>query len=84
MLDPDARSRVLTEITAAITEDRCEAVILGCAGMADLAGYLSREAGILVINAVIAGVRLVEALTGAGFNTSKIGAYATPRKKHPA
>jgi allantoin racemase len=34
-----------------------------------------------VIDGVIAAVRLVEALVGAGLKTSKIGAYATPRKK---
>jgi allantoin racemase len=79
--DPGARSRVLSEIMAAVKEDRCEAVILGCAGMADLAKYLSDEAGVPVIDGVVAGVRLVEALVGAGFKTSKIGAYATPRKK---
>jgi allantoin racemase len=77
----DARSRLLHEVRAAVAEDRCEAVILGCAGMADLASHLSDEAGIPVIDGVVAGVRLVEALAGAGFKTSKVGAYATPRKK---
>jgi allantoin racemase len=34
-----------------------------------------------VIDGVVAAVRLVEALVGAGLRTSKIGAYAPPRKK---
>lgn len=79
--DPEARRRILAEVRAAVTEDRCEAVVLGCAGMADLARWLSAEAGLPVIDGVVAGVRLVEALAGAGFNTSKTGAYAAPRKK---
>lgn len=79
--DPEARNRVLSEVRAAVAKDRCEAVILGCAGMADLTDWLSLEAGVPVIDGVIAAVRLVEALVGAGLKTSKIGAYATPRKK---
>ena len=37
----DARARISTEIEAAKREDRCEAIVLGCAGMADLAAVLS-------------------------------------------
>lgn len=82
--DPEARRRVLAEIGRAVAEDRCEAVILGCAGMADLTGWLSREAGIPVIDGVVAAVRMVEALVGAGLNTSKVGAYQPPRRKQVA
>lgn len=76
-----ARARVLAEVRTALAEDRCEAVILGCAGMADLAAWLTQETGAPVIDGVVAGVRLVEALAGAGLKTSKIGAYAAPRPK---
>jgi allantoin racemase len=77
----DARQRILAEVRAAVAEDRCEAVILGCAGMADLTEWLTRETGVPVIDGVVAGVRMVEALVGAGLRTSKIGAYAAPRPK---
>ena len=77
----DARQRILAEVREAVAQDRCEAVILGCAGMADLTEWLTREAGVPVIDGVVAGVRMVEALVGAGLRTSKIGAYATPRPK---
>ena len=80
----DARQRILAEVRAAVAEDRCEAVILGCAGMADLPEWLTRETGVPVIDGVVAGVRMVEALVGAGLRTSKIGAYATPRPKQIA
>jgi allantoin racemase len=82
--DGDARQRILAEIREAVAEDRCEAVILGCAGMADLTEWLTSEAGVPVIDGVVAGVRMVEALVGAGLRTSKVGAYATPRPKHIA
>ncbi len=77
----DARQRILAEVRAAVAEDRCEAVILGCAGMADLTEWLTRETGVPVIDGVVAAVRIVEALVGAGLRTSKIGAYAVPRPK---
>lgn len=79
--DPSARQKVLAEIRRAVAEEGSEAVILGCAGMADLTEWLSDEAGIPVIDGVVAGVRMVEALVGAGLRTSKAGAYAAPREK---
>ena len=82
--DPEARRRVLAEVQRAVAEDRCEAVILGCAGMADLTEWLSRESGVPVIDGVVAAVRLAEALVGAGLRTSKVGAYQPPRPKHVA
>ena len=65
----------------AVREDRSEAVILGCAGMADLTAWLTEQTGVPVIDGVVVGVKMVEALVGAGLSTSKIGAYATPRVK---
>ncbi len=41
----DARRRIAAEIEAAIRDDRAEAIVLGCAGMADLAEDLSAEYG---------------------------------------
>ena len=37
-----ARERIAGEIGEALREDRAEAIVLGCAGMADLAGELRR------------------------------------------
>ncbi len=75
-----ARNKVRDEILKAVREDRCEAVVLGCAGMADLTEWLSQEAGVPVIDGVTAATRMVEALVGCGLKTSKIGAYARPIK----
>ncbi len=76
-----ARERIRDEINKSREEDGCEAVLLGCAGMADLTSWLSQETGLPVIDGVIAAVKLVEALVGAGLKTSKSGAYAWPRVK---
>ncbi len=77
----NARQKLLDEITRAVREDRCEAVILGCAGMADLTAWLTEETGVPVIDGVTVAVRMVEALVGAGLSTSKVGAYAWPLAK---
>jgi allantoin racemase len=79
--DDEARHRILAEVRAAVADDRSEAVILGCAGMADLADWLSGESGVPAIDGVSVAVGLVEALVHAGLRTSKAGAYAVPRTK---
>ncbi|HEY6982956.1 aspartate/glutamate racemase family protein [Reyranella sp.] len=76
-----ARGRISTEIDQAIREDRAEAIVLGCAGMADLAAELSREHGLPVVDGVVAAVKLAESLIALGLKTSKHGGYATPRPK---
>ncbi|WP_298915732.1 aspartate/glutamate racemase family protein [uncultured Roseobacter sp.] len=74
--DPATISRIRDEIRAAIVEDRAEAIVLGCAGMADLMAELSDEFGVPVIDGVAAGIAFAEALVNTGLRTSKIGAYA--------
>jgi allantoin racemase len=76
-----ARDRISREIARAVDEDHAEAVVLGCAGMADLARELSREHGLPVIDGVVAAVKLAEALVSLGLKTSKRGGYARPRAK---
>ena len=49
--------------------------------MTDLPVWLAQETGVPVIDGVVAGVKMMEALIGAGITTSKVGAHATPRKK---
>ena len=76
-----AREKLSAEISRALLEDGAEAIVLGCAGMADLAASLAREHGVPVVDGVAAAVRLVEALGALGLATSKRGPYAPPRPK---
>ena len=76
-----ARARIGAEIAAALRDDRCEAIVLGCAGMADLAASLAREHGVPVIDGVAAAVKLLEGLAALGLATSKVGGYASPLPK---
>ena len=76
-----AKDKVKNEIEKAIREDNCEAILLGCAGMADLASWLSNETGVPVIDGVTVAANFVEALIAAGLKTSKVGGYAFPNSK---
>ena len=76
-----ARARIGAEIATALRDDRAEAIVLGCAGMADLAASLSAEHGVPVIDGVAAAVKLAEALAALGLRTSRAGGYATPAIK---
>ncbi len=77
----DARSRILAECRRALDEDGSGAIVLGCAGMADLAEALSRDLGVPVIDGVTVAVRMAEALVGLGLGTSKRGDLAPPLPK---
>jgi allantoin racemase len=81
--DPRSESadRIARECGQAVAEDGCGAIVLGCAGMADLAGRIATQIGVPVIEGVSAGVKLIESLVGLGLLTSKRGDLAFPPAK---
>lgn len=76
--DAATTDKIRHEIQLAITEDKAEAIVLGCAGMADLMAQLTREFGLPVVDGVACAITLVEGLVAAGLTTSKLGTYASP------
>ncbi|MEM9222028.1 MAG: aspartate/glutamate racemase family protein [Pseudomonadota bacterium] len=76
-----AADALRAEIFRAVREDAVDAIILGCAGMADLSETLSRELGLPVIDGVAAGTKFAEAMVGLGVRTSKAGGYGWPPEK---
>ena len=79
--ESDARRKIEAEIEAAKRDDRAEAIVLGCAGMVDLAADLSARFGLPIVDGVTAAVTLVESLARLGLRTSKHGGYASPLPK---
>ena len=77
----DARRIILDECRRALDQDGSGAIVLGCAGMADLARDLSQDLGVPVIDGVGAAVTFVEALVSLGLSTSKRGDLAFPIPK---
>jgi allantoin racemase len=74
----DACARISAEIGRAVAEDRAEAIVLGCAGMTDLAQGLAVEHGLPVLDGVTCAVALCEAMVRVGLRTSRLGGYAPP------
>lgn len=75
-----AAARLDAEIALALDKG-AEAIVLGCAGMADLARELSVKFDVPVIDGVAAAVKQAEALAGLKLTTSRRGCYALPAVK---
>lgn len=74
----DARNRISAEIGRAVAEDRAEAIVLGCAGMADLAEMLAQEHGLPVLDGVSCAIGLAESMVRLQIFTSRRGGYSPP------
>ena len=74
----DARARISAEIGRAVAEDQAEAIVLGCAGMADLAETLSRDHQLPVLDGVSCAVGLAESMVRLRIFTSRLGGYSPP------
>lgn len=61
--DSDAQQKISLEISKALKEDKAQAIILGCAGMADLSKQLSIKHKVPVIDGVSVAVGFATALT---------------------
>lgn len=78
---PSSRDLIAVACEQALADDGCDAIVLGCAGMTGLAGRLTTELGIPVIDGVAAAVKLAESLAALGLRTSKRDEYAPPSPK---
>ncbi|EHB57705.1 Hydantoin racemase [Mycolicibacterium rhodesiae JS60] len=79
--DPNARKIITEACRAAVEVDGSDAVVLGCAGMADMCKDISAELGVPVVDGVTAATLTVQSLVTMGLRTSKRGEYATPPAK---
>ncbi|MCM3569289.1 aspartate/glutamate racemase family protein [Neobacillus mesonae] len=80
--DPEAAMEMLKEEgRRAVKEDDAEAILLGCAGMAELANELEKELEVPVIDGVVAAVKFAEAIVELGKTTSKLKTYKSPERK---
>ena len=79
--DSDARRVITEECLRAVAEDGCDAIVLGCAGMADLCAHISAAVGVPVVDGVAAATKAVEGLVTLGLTTGKRGEFARPPAK---
>ena len=59
----------------ALEQDRAEVLVLGCAGLCELAETLHEQLGVPVLDGVVCGLIIAEGLVRAGYSTSKISRY---------
>ena len=84
-LDNDNSNAALSiekEIEKSINYYKSEAIILGCAGMADFAEKLEEKFSIPVVEGVSSSIILAEGLIRMKKNTSKLGGYSYPNPKN--
>jgi allantoin racemase len=79
--DPAAYATVLDACRTALAQDGSDAIVLGCAGMADLCQRLSAALGVPVVDGVAAATLEVEKLVRLGLATGKRGEFASPPVK---
>ena len=74
----DAYRIIVEECRRGLVEDESGAIVLGCAGMVDIAARISEDIGVPVIEGVSAAVKIIEAIVALGLGTSKLGDLAYP------
>lgn len=79
--DPMAMKLVTEACREAVEQDGSDAVVLGCAGMADMCRHISAEIGVPVVDGVTAATLTVQSLVTMGLCTGKHGEFAAPPPK---
>ena len=79
--DSTARRLIIEECRQALRVDGAEAIVLGCAGMADLCAEIAAVIGAPVVDGVSAAIKFSEALVTLRLVTAKGGEYARPVPK---
>ncbi len=80
-IDPTALKLVTEACRDAVEADGSDAIVLGCAGMADMCAHISAEIGVPVVDGVTAATLTVQSLVRMGLRTGKRGEYAAPPAK---
>ncbi|OBF28095.1 aspartate/glutamate racemase family protein [Mycobacterium sp. ACS4331] len=79
--DPMARKVVTEACRDAVEADGSDAVVLGCAGMAQMCAQIADDIGVPVVDGVTAATLTVQSLVTMGLGTGKRGEYAPPPPK---
>ena len=79
--DPRARKVVTEACREAVESDGSDAVVLGCAGMAEMCAQISADIGVPVVDGVTAATLTVQSLVTMGLRTGKRGEFAAPPPK---
>jgi allantoin racemase len=73
--DLSEEARFFEAAWSAVEEDLAEVIVLGCAGLADMAKRLETRLNVPVLDGVVCGLIILSGMVKAGISTSKIGRY---------
>ncbi|MFW0783981.1 aspartate/glutamate racemase family protein [Gordonia sp. CPCC 206044] len=80
--DPTTVETLVQTCRSALIDDRSDAIVLGCAGMADLAERIGTAIGAPVVDGVAAGVGMLTAMAAMGLRTGTAsGEFRSPPPK---
>lgn len=79
--DPDSYGRVVAAAKTALTNSNGEALVLGCAGMSHWLERMTEDLAMPVIDGARTAIKLAEALSDLGLQTSKVLSYGFPERK---
>ena len=79
--NPEARKIITEACRDAVDQDGADAVVLGCAGMAELCADIAAEVGVPVIDGVAAATLFVQSLVTLGLTSRSDGEFAAPAAK---
>lgn len=80
--NPETAEILTKSCEQALIADGSDAIVLGCAGMADLAARIGARIGAPVIDGVAAGIGMLEAMAAMGLRTgTRSGEFARPIPK---
>jgi allantoin racemase len=80
--NPDTAAILVDACRAALAVDGSDAIVLGCAGMADLARTLTVELGVPVVDGVAAGIGMLATMAAMDLHTGTAsGEFAPPLPK---
>lgn len=75
---------LLHQSRLAVSEDKAECILLGCAGFVDFVEKIKKELGVPVLDGVMPAVKFAEAFVEMGLCTSKTNTWSYPEKKEYA
>jgi allantoin racemase len=78
---PDAQEVITEACREAVARDGSDAVVLGCAGMADLCSKIGTSVGVPVVDGVAAATLFAQSLVTMGLRTGSAGEFAPPPAK---
>jgi len=73
--DLSEEERFFEAARAAVDEDMAEVIVLGCAGLADMAKRLETRLKVPVLDGVVCGLIILSGMVKSGISISKIGRY---------